>query len=94
MKLASFMELYPDVFEVHRLSEPHLVYLISNKYTDACDDGHDDDSILARKKQVLIEKIVYRINVETNKDFRRNNNKAPGASMAWLLKQCQYPFHA
>ena len=95
MKLASFMELYPDVFEVHRLSEPHLVYLISNKYADACDAGHDDDdSILAKKKQVLIEKIVYRINAETNKDFRRNNNKAPGASMSWLLKQCQYPFHA
>ena len=25
MKLVAFMELYPDAFEVNRLSEPHLV---------------------------------------------------------------------
>lgn len=93
MKLASFMELYPDIFEVHRESEPHLVYLISNKCSNAC-DVNCDNTIIVEKKQLLIEKIVYRILVETNKDFRRNNNKAPGASISWLLKQCQYPFHA
>jgi len=101
-KLLSFLEQFPNIFEVHRNSLPHIVYLV------AYNDHYNQDSMkrleevdpvfhkrLDKAKDNLDDKIIHILRKERNRNSKRMKleTRDESVSMFWLLKQCKSQLH-
>ncbi|KAL7494965.1 hypothetical protein ACHAWT_003515 [Skeletonema menzelii] len=94
-KLLTFLETFPEIFDVERETLPHVVYLL--KY----DHANLDDvpsSQQADAKEILKDRMICILKKESGKNERRNGPNSTryvmhGVNAGWLLKQCKNQLH-
>ena len=100
VKLLSFLEKYPKIFNVDRREKPHFVRLVSQSSKVSNNEGDclEDVEMVDNKPYVdLCDKIVYALRKRHSRLDRKHQHDQTAYSLSvntyWLLKRCVNEYH-
>ena len=93
VKLLSFLEKYPQFFDVDRLEKPHFVRLLSQNVSDGGVEMVDNNKPYVD----LCDKVVYALRKRHSRLDRKHQQDQTAYSLSvntyWLLKRCVNEYH-
>ena len=94
-KLLTFLELYPHIFEVDRLSLPHFVKLLSDEYCccPAVTSGRSSSSSWDAETNALQKRVLCVLRKRSARITRNQKIARQPVSSIWLLKECTSCLH-